>query len=410
MISYKYLYNPNIKDDSQSFCSHKLTFMDIENGYIIPSIGNKFGGVLNNNGEYIKASSLHNGFSNGYEVNLNNHIYKEETVIYLGLLENCWGHWLTDNIKRIWFFKSDFYKKLFSNCKIVYVKLEYPFEPFNISNNVKQLYNLLDFDITKAEEIDCITKYKHIIIPDECFFAVDGSKRFYTNEYISMINEIKNNFNKIKDTNNFPSCSYDKIYFSYKKAGKKKAVGEQKLEKFFYKQGYKIIYPEKYSFYEQLYMLSKANYLASTIGSCSHNFLFTKDNANIILIPRANYLTGYQVAINNLISNRTNIYYLDSSLSIYTDYINPWNGPFYYYISDNLYDYFKLPHKNNKTKDFWIYSLLGCLRNKRSIKAHTYKYYYGEFNKLGFHYNTFIKPNWTLYSCAQKILSYYNRI
>ena len=34
------------------------------------------------------------------------------TVIYLGMFFHIWAHCLTDNLKRVWFLKSEVYKNL----------------------------------------------------------------------------------------------------------------------------------------------------------------------------------------------------------------------------------------------------------------------------------------------------------
>lgn len=102
---------------------------------------------------------------------------------------------------------------------------------------------------------------------------------------------------------------------------------------------------------------------ASTIGSCSHNCIFMKENTNLYLIPRAYYLTGYQETLNQV--NRLNVTYIDSSVSIYTNSNAPWNGPFYYYVSRNLKECFHdYKNYNNEFKDFEKYCIISLLKNK----------------------------------------------
>ena len=116
------------------------------------------------------------------------------------------------------------------------------------------------------------------------------------------------------------------MYFTYSRFSSDKQVGENKLEDFFTGLGYKIIAPERYSFEEQLNILANCEFFASTIGSCSHNIIFLPEGASVYLIPRAFYLTGYQVALGEVIN--LNIYYVDSSLSVLVRRNNPWEGPF----------------------------------------------------------------------------------
>ena len=69
------------------------------------------------------------------------------------------------------------------------------------------------------------------------------------------------------------------------------------------------------------------------------------------MIPRANYLTGYQVALDEV--QALDITYVDASLSVFVNQKYPWVGPFFYYVSDQLVRYFgKTPvHDKRYWKD-----------------------------------------------------------
>ena len=161
------------------------------------------------------------------------------------------------------------------------------------------------------------------------------------------------------------------------------SYSEERLDKYFASKGYEIITePEDSGLDEELNVLVNCESFASTIGSCSHNMLFCRDNTEIILIPRANYFTGYQMAIDQV--HQHNIHYIDSSFSIYVG-IYPWNGPFMYFISSNLRKYFHDEDTESiiYPSDFWKYlrSAFG-FRLSRAIgrtapadNKNAYKYY-----------------------------------
>ena len=73
---------------------------------------------------------------------------------------------------------------------------------------------------------------------------------------------------------------------------------------------------------------------AATIGSCAHNMIFLQPGAQVTLIPRAQYLTGYQLALEEL--QPLDIRYVDANLSVFANGKAPWAGPFFYYVSDEL--------------------------------------------------------------------------
>ena len=107
---------------------------------------------------------------------------------------------------------------------------------------------------------------------------------------------------------------------------------------------------------------------ASTIGSCSHNVIFLQPDVEVILIPRANYLTGYQLALDEV--KPLHITYVDSSLSVFVDQKAPWGGPFFYYVSDQLLNYFKIAPVHSKKYwkknfcDFDNYITIGLQQHK----------------------------------------------
>ena len=120
------------------------------------------------------------------------------------------------------------------------------------------------------------------------------------------------------------------------------------------KKGYQVLYPEKMTFEEQLNVLINCDSFASTIGSCSHNILFLQDHTKVILIPRANYLTGYQLTVDQV--HELDITYIDSTLSLFAARF-PWEGPFYFFVSSRLMDYFKDGRKRDRR--YWIENFKG---------------------------------------------------
>lgn len=131
MTNLDYLYN---KDVAQKFfgknhlVDKKLHFKIIERGTILPHKhvyvnGNwtwGFGGLVDRRGEFVKSSFVHDGTGAAYTPTEDVQ-QSPATVIYLGLFYPVWGHCLTDNLRRLWFLKSDVFKSYFKNCPLVYV-------------------------------------------------------------------------------------------------------------------------------------------------------------------------------------------------------------------------------------------------------------------------------------------------
>ncbi|WP_404324926.1 glycosyltransferase family 61 protein [Cobetia sp. UIB-001] len=96
-------------------------------------------------------------------------------------------------------------------------------------------------------------------------------------EYASKINSC----NVLMDEDN-----YKKIYLSRSKVKNANSVEELKLEEYFKSIGFKIIYPEKISFKEQVEIYRRANTIVSIEGSALHTLIFTSHKLKLYVIPR----------------------------------------------------------------------------------------------------------------------------
>lgn len=155
----------------------KLSYKVYDNAIVLPykQHGDKLlGGVLTKDGKYLDNTSLHATLGEGYEPG-DNYLKINESVIYIGMLNKIWGHFITDDIRRMWFLLTDEYREHYSDCKIVYV----PFADFNFGVNFKSFLEILGIDSDSFVPITEICSFRKIIIPDECFYTIDGRNRFY---------------------------------------------------------------------------------------------------------------------------------------------------------------------------------------------------------------------------------------
>ena len=339
MVNYDYLYKKEYYDDIISknhFSDKELSWSVYQNVTLIPfkDLGDNIGGgLLDSSGDYIDGSGIHKGMCWAYDYDETEVKYKDETIVFLGLWPDVWGHCLTDNLRRLWVLNDTDFMAKYGYLKFVYIIFNHK----NLSDNFRSLLEILGIDSVNLEGMDELVRYRNVVIPDECFFRVDDDKehikedgtRIYTKEYKALIDSIKK-----YGEENFHKEDYEKIYFTRRKFSLYRDIGERKIELFFKKLGYKIVSPEEYSFVEQLNMLLNCKEFASTVGSASHNSLFLRDDAKVYLITRANYIAEYQLAIDQLCDFETT--YIDSTLSLYVHPKHPWSGPFYYIVSDNL--------------------------------------------------------------------------
>ena len=363
--NYDLLYDKEFYGDTfyvNHFVDKKLTFRVIENGYILPFTPANEGGVFDSTGNHVKGSTITNHYAfdpnthvsseaglrtlaESLNFNISEAIHKHSTVVHIGVLIKTWGHFITDSMRFLWFLKSRDYLDNFSECPLTY----FPSLGFQLKGNWQRILEILGINTSLLTPITELTKYDRIIVPDESFALTSSKNYYFTSEYVECIDCIRN-FAATQSLSEHKK----KIYFSYSKYKQNMSTGEDKLEKYFASKGYEIIYPEKLPIDEQLNILINCSNFAATIGSCSHNALFLKDDTEIILIPRANYLNDYQLAIDQV--HPQNIHYIDCSFSIFAGK-SPWGGPFLYFISSNLRKFFNDPDTESIicSSDFWKY-------------------------------------------------------
>lgn len=342
MVNVDYLYKPDAVRGifkTNYFSKKKLSFQVIENGTIIPhqrffngsfgmgTLG--FGGIVDSNGKYIKQSHVFNNdtWDKSYDPPVfppESIKHSTETVIYLGLFYPVWGHSLTDNIRRVWFLKSKIFNSEFKNCPLVY--LPYQESTLEKQQNFKRLLEILGVDVNKIQAIEQPTQFDKIILADGSFFKAKDSSRRFTKEYRATIDLVRNFALK-----NQIQTSSKKFYFYHGV----RQIGEERLAEYFKSKGYEIVSPEKLTLDEQLNLLINCESFAATVGSCSHNSIFLRDNTEVIFIPReANHFTGYQVPIDQV--HPLNINYVNSSLSLFATDVSDY----FYLISEQLKKFF----------------------------------------------------------------------
>lgn len=201
-------------------------------------------------------------------------------VVYLGMMISVWGHCLTDNLKHLWFIFDEKYGHL-KHLKWVYTMLSG--DGFQSDDNFCALLSHLGVDLfncNKITKIDKPTKFRKIYIPDDCFIK-DNDNHYYTNEFKVIIDDL------INDVRN--SCTNfigaDKVYFT------------------------------------------------RTL----------KEGTRMIIIRKAYYCNGYQLAINQM--KKLNVVLIDCHLSVFANPLGPWSGPFYLYVNRHLMDYFNCKRK-----------------------------------------------------------------
>ena len=335
-MSIDFKYCPNIRNllrevqDKVTISMDNLHIRSYEDARVLPFLSWKkgVGGACDKQDTFIKESAWNEDFEYKYAYSLENFSYMRGIFLYIGVLYNCWGHALTDNIKKIWAIGEGKY----ANLTMCYTTIDN--EPLSIQ--AIELFHLAGVNIESAIHIKQPTIVQRLLIPDNSFCFNSPNVR-----YLETINNIKSRI--------VSSKKYAKIYLSRTKwqNSSKRDNGEKSLEAIFKSKGYEIVYPEKLSVEEQIKIYSTCSEMVATEGSTALNSIFLQEGAKLVVLKKADYVNKYQNVVNRLFD--LNVTYIETHHSSRTDEKEPWHGPFYVFPSKNVRLYL------NDKWQLWVY-------------------------------------------------------
>ncbi len=301
----------------------------------------------------------------------NSCVQSNESIVYLGCIWNCWGHFFTDGFSKVWYLLTDEYKKKYKGK----VKFAISFIGNNIKNCPKPLLEL--YQLYGIEENDILvitepTKFKSIIVPDNSLFFHNGTRHF-TKEYFDAIQAITDAIEPINDR------KFEKIYLSRTHFTNRNAdFGEKSLENVFKRLGYTIIHPQEYNIKEQLSIFKTAKSFVSTTGSLGHNSVFCNPNTEVILLRKCYAIFDYQLVINE--ARNLDVTYVDTHLTCFVNEA-PNNGPFFLYRNTNFCQFIKdrfgvIVTENFSTNHYMRYMRLCLMRNDMKYRFRAPEYYF----------------------------------
>lgn len=315
------------------------------------------GGVVDSKGYIVNNSRMTEIENNRQKCDIHESSYENKNAIFIGMFMFCFGHVITDDLKKLWFLQSEEGKRLIeSGAELVYLsRFGVELKPY--------LYHILELagiDRTKAKLISRATKYKRIYVPENSMIRKkigNMDKLFYTNEFIRTVNLVKS---KIP----IGKVSYEKIYLSRTALRDPRDHGEKNVEKLFASKGYLVIRPERIPFEQQVQLYSSCKEIVTTEGSISHALMFCNSNTKIVILRKGNYINEYQMMINDMA--RLNVIYLDANHTL-NDNVS-WDGPFYMYPTTFICKYLDIHEHFFYIFDFDFYKYLYLELRKRLKK------------------------------------------
>lgn len=271
---YKKLWNEELPVKLQ------LEHLVIRNGYALPyrpARGKLWGdgGILNEWKDPIEASWIYHYMTGKYECEWAKSKRLTGTYVYLGAIVNQWGHFLEDCSARL------YAHKFFNDAKIFYIGPRGGMG--KLHPNIWRFLELLGFEDTNLLFITEPTSIEEIIIPEESF----RMRSHISPQFLQIFKDAAANVSPTANE------AFDKIFLSRSNwnTNKNKEFGLELIDDVFYKNDFKIIYPENETLDNLVFYLNHALEVGLIFGSAAYSLCFTKCDKIIYLVNKS-YLTA----------------------------------------------------------------------------------------------------------------------
>ena len=200
-------------------------------------------------------------------------LYRNETVIFGGILIDHFGHNLVDCLSRMWYFA----KNPHTPHKFIFLLMT------NHKNYVREFFELAGLTEDRYEIVTEPTQFHEVIIPEQAIYSLSSVAH---PDWLLFFKMIKDNIQK-----SLPPSTIDKVYLtrSHLPFDKVFEVNERYFENLYSQQGYVIVAPEKLPLAQQINLIMNASSIATTMGTLSHMMLFASKSAECTIFLRTPY-------------------------------------------------------------------------------------------------------------------------
>lgn len=204
-----------------------------------------------------------------------------EPLVYLSLLENYWGHFLTEGISRLWAF------------------VEYPelakmggfyFSTSPLHRNITDFIRSINPNIRVAEhDLHRSIRFRNVLIPRASFSNRGEAFSVHRKPASAVIDlYLRENGSQRSDQPVFLSRS--------RISGRREVQNQDELEKALARNGFLIVYPEELSLAEQIILFNQYRHFSGLWGSAFHTAILSRLPSSMSThvmchcIPNENYL------------------------------------------------------------------------------------------------------------------------
>lgn len=310
------------------------------------------GGVVDAENNFVKLSVTKSRVLDSYDFDEYDTV--NEKVVYCGFFHKAWGHFITEVVSRLWYaLKND-------ETIDSYVFIEEKDGDKQFSGNYLEFLKMLGI-ADKVKIIKKPTRFKTVVIPEEGLVYDE----YYTDEFVKMYEYI----NK-KGLDQYIGPKYEKVFFSKRKCEISiySNLNEKFVDRFFERNGYKILYPERLSLIETIGIMQHAKSFCALSSSLAHNQLFGHANQTMISIEKQAFFNPYQIFVANITG--CECVFIDACRSIFTVSAG---GPFIFDYTDNL-------DKYAKDNGFILGKPMSDYKFKKLYKQYLINYFYFNYS------------------------------
>ena len=315
--------------DRVQIVERRLGWRRIEGGVV--SSGRQSSGIFKD-GKILPGTHLYRGCGGQF---LSSDVHCDvidEDVVFLGVFHRCWGHCITDCLKHLWFVLGGLPNE-FSGMRMVYCTYDCQEE---LPDNLFEMLSFLGIELNSAMRIDQPTRFRSVIIPDECFYVPESEDtlfRYMTPEFGLLIERLIDAVGVDRSGRPHRRVFFSTTRFHFWD------YGAEDFDVAFNNAGYEVVFPERLHFAEMVRLLNETSIFASLDGSCAHNSIFLRKESQLIIVRKSREIFWHQHDI-NLLRNLSVTYvdaFIYASILLYEPNA-PKRGPFFVWINSKMAD------------------------------------------------------------------------
>lgn len=302
----------------------------IDDGIVLPRVqGDTYprwglGGVCNRENTFVDLSFYDGGWAtHGGKYCWEKEAYLDCDVLYFSYFFPHWGHFLVDQIGRLWYYLQSSER---SNLKIAYLGEDEP------TGNFLQFFQLLGIRQDQLLHVTEPTRFRRVFVPEfSCKSCI-----WYTKEYRSIFDAVAH---AAEGLSSFQVPQ--KVYFSRRSFGKalSSEFGEEHLQTWLTSNGYTSVSPEKLTLIDQISIWNHAQSIACLDGSIPLNLNFCCNPELHLLVMHKTHLEHLNLEL-TLLMRPCRVVLLDAYYEPYKKYPTSIGaGPFLLCISPDILQY-----------------------------------------------------------------------